>query len=171
MEYARDKYEVELTVGQAKAYRQRFFEKYSDLQPWHEKQRRKAHMHQEVKTPTGRIRRLPSILSVDRGIMGEAERQSINSPVQGFAAEVTLMGLIAIANELPWETVRPIGTIHDAILILIKHGHLEEAMPRIKELMEDPPLLNTFEIRMTVPLIVEAKVGNWGQGKEYKMKK
>ena len=169
-EYAREKYGVELTPGQAKAYRTRFFEKYSDLPIWHERQRRKAHMFQEVKTPTGRVRRLPSILSTDQGVRAEAERAAINSPVQGFAAEVTLMGMIEIRNRLPWSKVRPIGTIHDAILILIKKGYLDKALPIIKDAMENPPLLDTFGIRMTVPLIVEASVGNWGAGKTYKFK-
>ncbi len=167
-DYARDKYGVHLNDAQSRAYRTRYFEKYYDLPRWHEKQRRRVKMFQEVKTLTGRVRRLPSILSTEEGTRAEAERQSVNSPVQGFAAEVTLMGLIAIRKKFSWDIVRPIGTVHDAILILIKKGYLEKVLPGIIKEMENPPLLDKFEINMTVPLVAEATVGPWGSGQEYK---
>jgi len=167
MDYARDKYGVELSPAQARSYRKRYFEKYADLPRWHERQRSKARMYQEVRTLTGRLRRLPSVLSTDEGIRAEAERQSINSPVQGFAAEITLMGLIAIWEYFDRKTVRAVGTVHDSVLMLVKKDKVDEVLPKVKELMENPPLLEEFEINMTVPLIAEATVGPWGAGKEY----
>jgi len=168
MDYARDKYGVELSPSQSRTYRRNYFDKYADLPRWHERQRNKARMYQEVRTLTGRVRRLPSVLSTEEGIRAEAERQAINSPVQGFAAEVTLMGLIAIWEYFDSSIVKPVGTVHDAVLMLVKKDRLREVIPKAAKLMEDPPLLKTFEINITVPLIAEATVGPWGSGKEYK---
>lgn len=166
-DYARDKYGMDFTLNQCKAFRTRYFEKYADLPKWHEKQRKIARAFGQVRTYTGRIRHLPEIHSSDKGKRAEAERQSINSPVQGFAAEVTLMGAIEVSKRFSWEDeVRVVGTVHDAILMYIKEEKLHDLAPQIAEAMEHPSLFDKFKLDLPVPLKAELKAGPWGKGED-----
>jgi len=165
-EYARDKYDIIMTLSECKAVRARYFEKYYDLPKWHEKQRRIARMYKQVRTYTGRIRHLPEIDSPDQGKRAEAERQSINSPVQGFGAEITLMGAIDIHENIPQTKVKVVGTVHDSILMYIREDQLYKMLPKIKKMMENPTGFRRFGINLPVPLEAEFTVGPWGKGEE-----
>jgi len=165
-EYARDKFELKFSLDECKAYRRRFFDKYYDLPEWHDKQRKIARAFGQVRTYTGRVRRLPDVNSPEQGKRAEAERQAINSPVQGFAAEVTLMGAIGIRQKFSWDHVRVVGTVHDSILMYIRRDMVEELAPKIAKVMENPPLFKKFNLDLPVPLKAEISVGPWGSGEE-----
>jgi len=168
-EYAFDKYGVVLTDGEAKTYRTRYFEKYSRLPQWHDKQRRLARTKKQVRNLIGRIRRLPEVDSPEEGVRAEAERQAINSPVQGFGCDLSLMGAIEVYEEFPWKHVKIVGQVHDALLMLVKTEYLDKYLPKIKKIMESPKLLTeTFQVNPTVPIVVDIKYGNaWGAGTEW----
>jgi len=167
-DYALDKYGVKLTLGESKTFRKKFFSKYPGLLPWHDKQRRVVHALGRVRTLTGRIRRLPEIYSEERGLVSQAERNAINSPVQGFGAEMILMSLPQLIREVESDDIQFCGTIHDAIVGRVKKDH-RHLLVRVKEVMEHPKLLDVFDIQPTVPIIAEVKVGNWGIGEELKV--
>lgn len=163
MEYARDKYGVTLTPRESKAYRQRFFDTYPDLPRWHEKQRKIARMFEQVRNPIGRLRRLPEIASQDDGLRSEAERQAINSPVQGFGSDLTTSSVVEIHQSFSRDKLRIIGSVHDSILMIVKDEYVDEVLPRVKRIMESPALMSN--INFPVPITVEIKTGNWGTGK------
>ena len=162
--YAFSKYGVIITDNQAKKYRQMFFDMYPGFIDWHEKQKRIVKINGQVRTYTGRIRHLPNINSPDRGTRQEAERQAINSPVQGFGAELTLMGTSAVHKEFydnSW--FKPFATIHDALLARIRNDKIESTVPVIKKIMENPPALKKLGIVLDVPIVVNIDVGEyWG---------
>jgi len=166
--YAKDKFEVEMSLSESKKYRRRYFELYSGLPSWHRRCKRVVKAYGQIRSLSGRLRRLPEIYSGDEGLRAQAERQAINTPVQGFAAELNLMGLLGISRRFSRDIVRPIGTVHDCILMLVKKGYLNKVLPEVKKIMESPPLLKKFKINITVPIEVEIEVGNWGVGKEWK---
>jgi uracil-DNA glycosylase family 4 len=166
IDYARDKYGVKLTDKQSRDFRRRFFERFSDLPGWHDRQRRVVRALGQVRTLTGRIRHLDTIYSEEKGKQAEAERQAINSPVQGFAAEMTLMAIDAIHREFDLTQVQLAGTVHDAVLGRVPKRKARIYLRRIKEIMEAPPLLEEFGIDLPVPIIVDVKMGNWGVGKK-----
>lgn len=166
-EYARDNYGLHITEREALEWRTRFFEEYSQLPKWHDKQRLLVNKFGRVRNLVGRLRRLPEINSPDGGLRSEAERQAINSPVQSFASDVMLMSLVEIREELPWDKVRIIGSVHDAGLYIIKNEYLNEYIPRIKEIMEDPRILKELGVSLTVPLTVDVDIGSWGKGQEW----
>lgn len=171
-DYAQDKYGVKLSMAESKKYRTRFFEKYSDLTRWHEKQRRIARSFGQVRSLIGRLRRLPEVYSPDRKLKGEAERNAINAPVQGLASDITLIALVEIRKRFSWDVVKIIGSVHDSVLLVIKDEYLEEVLPKIKKIMEDPPMLKKkFKVNLPIPLVVDIEVGNWGSGKEWELKK
>lgn len=167
--YAKVKYGVDLTEEEAYEFRKRFFELYPHLPEWHERQRRFVTTHGYVRTPIGRKRRLPEIMSNDKALRSGAERQAVNSPVQGAASDMNLFAAIRIAKAFP-DDVRIIATVHDAVLMEVRESKVEEILPQIKQLMEDrEAVFDTFGWDIPVPLEVEIKVGPWGAGKVFNL--
>lgn len=165
--YARDNYGVDMTDAEAKAFRNRYFETYSALLPWHERQRKLVRAFGYVSNLAGRRRRLPGINSVDKGVQAESERQSINSPVQGFGSgDLKAMAMVEISEEFSLDEVRIKGEVHDSILMWVRTDLLESAIPQIKAIMEQPRRLEEFKIKLDVPLVADFEVGPWGLGKE-----
>ena len=165
-DYARDNYGVTVTDSESKTFRKRFFDVYSYLVEWHNKQRRIAHSMGETRTLTGRVRHLPDIYSEDEGLVAQAERNSINSPVQGFGAELILMSLIEILKEFDREYVEICGTVHDAIVGRVRVDKAYDTFMRLKEIMEAPELLDVLGIELSIPIVIDITVGNWGIGQE-----
>lgn len=165
--YAKVKYGVDLTEEEAYEFRERFFELYPLLPEWHERQRRFVATHGYVRTPIGRKRRLPEIMSNDKGLRSGAERQAINSPVQGAASDLNLFAAIRISQTFP-DDVRIIATVHDAILMEVRENKVEEILPQVKNLMEDrEAIFEAFGWDIPVPIEVEIKVGPWGAGEVF----
>lgn len=168
--YARDKYDVHISIEEAEAFRRRFFDLYNGLPSWHERQRRIVKKYGYVRTPMGRKRRLPDIDSPDKYLRGEAERQAINSPVQSFASDLTLYSMVRLVQSLPSEEFRVVGLVHDALLMAIKTDALPRILPEVKRVMEDrAKVKEVFGYDITVPLEVEIKVGPWGKGEIYEL--
>lgn len=167
-EYAETKYGLIVTDAEAKRIRKRFFETYPGLVKWHERQRRIVRSMGQVRTLTGRIRHLPQINSPDRGLAAEAERNAINSPVQGFAAELMLMAMVEVNNYFGNNLVKLAGTIHDAMIGVVREDVALECLARIKQIMESPKIMRNFGIELPIPIVADVSIGNWGVGKEIK---
>ena len=165
MIYARDNYGVIVTEKQAQESRESFFDLYPEFEDWHEKQRKYARRNGYVNSLSGRKRRLPAAMShVKTPERMEAERQAINSPVQSFANELNLMSLIQLREEFSRGVVKPVATVHDAILIEVREDWLERVHNRLLEIMRQPKLLKVLNINLSVPIEADAKVGPWGAG-------
>jgi uracil-DNA glycosylase family 4 len=166
VDYALDNYDVEVTEEEAYATRERFFQAYPGLRPWHDRQRRLVQRYGFVSSPFGRMRRLPTVWSEDRGLRAEAERQAINSPVQSCASDFMLLSLIRLEDLLRPRVAFIVGTIHDAIGFQILNSEVDEYIPLIKRIMEDTKVAERkFGVRPSVPIEVEVKVGqHWGEG-------
>ena len=164
-----ENYGVRVTEEEAQAFRKAFFAQFPGLLPWHAKQRSLAHKYGRVETPMGRVRHLPDIYSPDQGVQAEAERQAINSPVQGFASDMCALSMVLLAKRFRREGVEayPIGTVHDAVNWEIHGSALTYALPIIKDTMENLPLEELFNVAVDIPIIADCKVGTrWGQAKE-----
>jgi uracil-DNA glycosylase family 4 len=163
--YARDNYGVEVTDDEAQASREAFFELYPKFPKWHDKQRRFAQVNGYVRSLSGRKRRLPAAMGGrDTPQRREAQRQAINSPVQSFANELNLMAAIQMAKEFSKQWFHISGTVHDAVLMMVRNDKVEEVYKRGLEIMSKPKLLKKFEIEMGVPIEAEAKIGPWSKG-------
>lgn len=169
IETAWNNYGLLVVESEAQAARQAFFDQFRGLLPWHGRQRKLAHKFKRVESPIGRVRHLPDIDSPDKGVKAEAERQAINSPVQAMASDLTLLSMILIDRRLNKQgfTGGPIGTVHDAINFEFPHEELPDALPLIKETMENPPLERLFGVSLKVPIVADLKVGKyWGGATE-----
>jgi DNA polymerase-1 len=162
--YAKEKYQTEVTDDEAKAYRNAFFKQYGALENWHNRQRRIVRNIGAVSSPIGRIRHLPNINSTDEGVQGEAEREAINSPVQGFASDLTVLSMVRLSRKLDHTRSRILGNVHDSILLEATEEYAEEAARITKHVMEHLPLKKLFGYSPTVPIEADVTIGqHWGE--------
>lgn len=158
------------TEQEAKAARRTYFELFPDLIAWHERQRRLVRNNGRVQSPIGRIRHLPDIYSPDQGVRAEAERQAINSPVQGFASDLAVLSMTVINRRLKEQGLAAhcLGLVHDAINFEVRDDHVGLVLPIIKDTMEDMSIVKKkFGVRIDIPIIADLKVGHhWGDSVE-----
>ena len=129
---------------------------YPDLVTWQEEAKDEAAHRMYVETSFGRRRYLPNINSKDWGQKSFAERCSMNTPIQGTAADIIKLSLGRILEGLPerlW--LRPILQIHDELTFIIPKDKLQEAVTYVKACMEQKPFPE-----FDVPLVAEASVGD-----------
>lgn len=163
------KYGLRFSIEEAQKIRRSFFEQFAGLPAWHARQRRLAAEYRRVQSPLGRTRHLPDMASEDPGVRAEAERQAINSPVQSFASDLTLLSMVLLdkhfkKHNLP---VHILGTVHDAINFEVREDALAEVLPIIRDTMGNLPLERKFGIRVDVPILADLKVGtHWGGARE-----
>jgi DNA polymerase-1 len=167
--YAKEKYGVDFTEKEAKEIRKNYFRKFSKLQPWHERQKMIVQKLGYVRSPLGRKRRLPEVFSPEEGIRAEAERQSINSPVQAIPPDLTLLTL-GLMDKMPgmWDECYALAQVHDALLFEVREDVVDKWCGIIKHTMENLPLKKYFNVDFLVPIVVEVSVGTaWGKGEEW----
>jgi len=163
-------YGAVFSEAEAKAARRVYFDLFPGLLVWHERQRRLVRQNGRVQSPLGRVRHLPDIYSPNEKVRAEAERQAINSPVQGMGSDLAVLSMIHINQrfrELGIEG-RCLGLVHDAINYEIRDDHVARALPIIKDTMEDMSIVRRkFGVHIDVPIIADLKVGqHWGDSNE-----
>jgi len=172
IETAFNNYGVRFSESEARAYRKAYFELFPDLLAWHERQRRLVNIHGRVQSAIGRIRHLPDINSPEKGVRAEAERQAINSPVQGLASDMAVMAMIKINETLHERDLADkaycLGLVHDAVNFEIREDVVGEVLPIIKDSMEDMEnMRRKFGLKMALPIVADLKVGtHWGDSIE-----
>jgi len=168
--YARDEYGVVLSLEEAEAWRHTFlYELYKELPNWHKREIAFARKYGYIRTPFGRIRRTPNIHSQDSDKRSADERIAINTPIQGAGSDTTLFGAL-IADEtglIDGRTVDLSLFIHDELIFLVDEDKVDVKAKQLKDTMENLPL-ERFGIKLTVPLVVDMKLGrNLGDMQEY----
>ena len=167
IQQAKTKYDWDCTWEEANDFRTAYFELYNGIPPWHEKQKRLCKIDGYVRNLFGRIRRLPGIYSRDKDLRMEAERQAINSPVQGTIGDWKAAALIEIEETIPTSKFRLVGEHHDALLGIVRPEYQDEVLPMVRRIMRRPSLFDLFKISTVVPMESEIEIGNWGAGKTY----
>lgn len=136
---------------------------YPALVTWQEETKADAYRKMYSETRLGRRRYLPGIRSEDWDKKSFAERCSMNTPIQGTAADILKLALGRILlglPEHPW--LKPILQIHDELTFIIPEDKLTEAVAFIKGCMEPQPFPE-FDL----PLVAEASAGpTFGQMEE-----
>ena len=174
MEYARDNYGQDFTEEESKTIRKKYFRLYNALPEWHKRQRAFVHRKGYVRNLIGRKRRLPDALrdeisNDDRIKIAQAERNSINSPVQSLASDLNLSAFRALCEKFPDDNMmKPEGTIHDAIAVIAREEIADEVCYWMKYYMEHSPILEKLGIKLSIPIEAEVEVGAWGKGEVWK---
>ncbi|MBN8567220.1 MAG: DNA polymerase I [Flavobacteriales bacterium] len=116
-----------------------------------------AREHGYVQTVLGRRRYLKDINSANAMVRSGAERNAVNAPIQGSAADIIKIAMINIHKRLvseKWQS-KMLLQVHDELVFDVHNSELEKIQPMIKHEME-----NAF--KLTVPLDVELGMGrNW----------
>jgi DNA polymerase-1 len=144
-----------LSRSEAKQMIEAYFETYPKLKEYMAEQVRKAREIGYVETILGRKRHLKDINSGNFVVRGHAERNAVNAPVQGSAADVVKMAMIKIQKELEKEKLQTkmLLQVHDELVFEAPIDEVELATNIIKMEMESA-------IETQVPLLVEVGVGN-----------
>ena len=162
VQYAKG-YNLNLSLEDSEQLRNNFFEAYPRLLPWHEECKQYARKNGHTWSPIGRKRFLPDINSSNWSDRGSAERQSINSGVQGFASDMCISALsdIVFSDIIDHERCKVLGSVHDAILFEVKDDYVDKVVPMIKEMMEHPSIIEGIDI--PIPIIADVEVAQaWG---------
>lgn len=168
MTYALDSYDVGFTAEEAEEIRSTFFTTWDGLAQWHQRVINIARRDGQITSPIGRVRRVPHIWDGNDYMASEAERQAINSPVQGFASDLMQMAAASIHGNLPGFTRVPdvhiVGTVHDSIVVEVPEDDWQRATARcMRRMLDLDPALKRLGCSLSVPLSVEAHVGSrWG---------
>jgi len=144
-----------LSRTEAKQMIEAYFETYPKLKEYMAEQVRKAREVGYVETLLGRKRHLKDINSSNFVVRGHAERNAVNAPVQGSAADVVKMAMIKIQKELEKEKLQTkmLLQVHDELIFEAPIDEVEVAKNIIKMEMENA-------VETQVPLLVEVGVGN-----------
>lgn len=142
---------------------------YPGLTRWQEDTKKRAEFRKYTETWLGRRRSLNNITSTNWNVKTFAQRQALNTPIQGTAADILKLALGRILKGLPdrpW--LCPIMQIHDELVFELPENYLENAVIFIKECMETQPFegLGTASV-FSVPIIADASAGyRFGELKE-----
>jgi len=166
MMYAKIGYGVEMTLDEAKAIHAAFFALYYKLKPWHTRYRHLAHVDGQVRNPLGRLRHLPLIKSSDQEVVSRAERQAINSPIQGGLSDMCLWS-VALAERYitPHAPLQIIGATHDNIYGYVPEKEAVSILAELIGIMEHLPFHELPEASewgrrpVRLPFPVEVSVG------------
>ncbi|MCL8537084.1 DNA polymerase I [Chryseobacterium gallinarum] len=144
-----------LSRTEAKQMIEAYFETYPKLKEYMAEQVNKARQMGYVETILGRKRHLKDINSNNFVVRGHAERNAVNAPVQGSAADIVKIAMIKIHRELEEQQLRTkmLLQVHDELVFESPVDEIEAASELIKTEMENA-------LQTQVPLLVEIGVGN-----------
>lgn len=131
-----------------------YYQTYPKLKAYMSHQVDFAREHGYVETISGRRRYLKDINSANAVVRGAAERNAVNAPIQGSAADIIKIAMINIHKRLKEENFKSkmLLQVHDELVFDVHHSEIDKIQPMIKNEME-----NAF--KMAVPLEVEMGLG------------
>lgn len=146
-----------ISRGEAKQLIEGYFSTYPHIRDYLEKAVTTARDQGYVTTKMGRRRYLPDINSRNAVVRGYAERNAVNAPIQGSAADIIKVAMIRIYNEMESRGLRSrmIMQVHDELIFNVKPSELDELRTLVVKQMEGA-------FHGAVPLTVSAGVApNW----------
>ena len=152
----------------AQDYIKRYFARYPAIAEYMERTKTMAKQLGYVQTILGRKLYSPDIQSSNRMIKDAAERAAINAPLQGSAAEIIKLAMIAVDEVLPKDDAKLLLQVHDELVFEVNTDKAHDIGNLIKTAMQNA-LTDTakklgWAVDFAVPLVVEIGIGeNWEQ--------
>ncbi len=146
--------DIGVTKTQAAEFIEAYFGRYPSVRRFIEETIARARETGTVRTLLGRLRRLPDLRSPNYQIRAEAERQAMNTPVQGSAADLIKKAMIDLHREIRRRGLRArlILQIHDELLLEVPEEEAEAARALVRQVMEGA-------LALDVPLVADARLG------------
>lgn len=152
---------LHISRKEAGDYISRYFERYPGVRAFMDKVVAEAHETGYVTTMFGRRRELPAIKSRNFNQRMLAERMAMNTPIQGTAADVIKLAMIAAYHRLKEADVksRILLQVHDELVLEVVESELDVVQAILRESME-------HVVALSVPLIIDIHWGrNWAEAK------
>ncbi|MFQ3622039.1 MAG: DNA polymerase I, partial [Acetobacteraceae bacterium] len=139
-----------LTPGEAKAYIDAYFARYPGIRDYMERCKEEARIRGHVTTPFGRRCWIPGIAEKNPARRAFAERQAINAPLQGGAADVIKRAMVRLPRAIAEAGLgaRLLLQVHDELLFEVPEREIDATAATVKRVMESAASLR-------VPLVVE----------------
>ncbi len=151
---------TELTLAEAENYIKAYFEHFPKVKAWLDNTRVLAAKQGYVETLLGRRRYFPNLQAGTNYAMRQREeREAINAPIQGTAADIIKLAMIALPDA--FAQARLYGCmllqVHDELIFEVPEKEMAETIATAKGVME-------HTMRLDVPLLTEARIGStWGE--------
>jgi DNA polymerase-1 len=148
---------LNISRKEAKSIIDSYFEEYPTIKKYMETVVAEAREQGYVKTVLDRRRYLPDINSTNAIVRGYAERNAINAPIQGSAADVIKVAMVAVQKDIRERNLKSkmILQVHDELVFDVHSDERKTLEKLVKESMEGA-------LKLSVPLEVEYKIAsNW----------
>lgn len=146
----------QLKIGRTEAaeYIDRYFKRYPEIRDFMEAKKEEARTHGYVLTLFGRKCFVPGIKDLNGAVRAFAERQAINAPLQGTAADIIKKAMIAVPKALKRQNLQGdlLLQVHDELVLEAPHDYAQGVADAVRQEMEGV-------IQLTVPLLVDVGMG------------
>jgi DNA polymerase-1 len=151
---------TELTLAEAEDFVKAYFEKFPGVKRYLDGIRKSAAANGYVETLLGRRRYFPALKAqTNKAMKNREEREAINAPIQGTAADIMKIAMLQIPSALAKAKLKGkmLLQVHDELVIECPQAELNETVRVVKRVME-----NAYPL--SIPLETEARAGqNWGE--------
>lgn len=151
--------ELGIEFKEAAAFIETYFERYKKIKEFLNFCKDSVRKTGRAVTLTGRQRPIPDIHNKNPMIRAQAERLAVNTPLQGTAADLIKLAMLAVDTLLKKEfnLGAMILQIHDELLFEVPDDQVDKLAKKVKHIMENV-------MTLSVPLVVDISIGkNWGE--------
>ena len=156
--------DLNISPGEAQCFIDAYFSRYPKVKDYQDAQIKFAQKNGYVSTILGRRRPTLEINNKNQTIRQFAERQAVNAPIQGSAADLIKLAMVDIHKQIkasPWKS-RMVLQIHDELIFDAPEEEIKQLVPLVKDRMENV-------LKLLVPIKVEIKSGrNWLETEDIK---
>jgi len=149
--------------GEAKAFIDAYLERFPGIRTYMDEMKKQVKATGFVETLFGRKIHLPGIADRNPARRSYAERQAVNAPIQGSAADIIKRAMIRVpaALEKAQLKAKMLLQVHDELVFEAPEDQVDRTIEIVRAVMEDAP---GPSVALSVPLVVDAGVGdNWNQ--------
>lgn len=174
--YIRENYGVDYSVKECEGILKTFFARpngYFKMAEYNKAVSREVGRKGFVRSPLGRLRRLPNAQGEDWRLKGDAERQAINFRTQSFSSDLALIAMFLFnqaiqASDRLRDSVKVLFFIHDAIMFTAKKEVMNETMALLKDCMQNRAVAYVTEhfkdkngkpLKVGYPVITDGNMG------------
>jgi DNA polymerase-1 len=143
--------------NEAKLYIETYFDRYKGVRAFIDHTLETVRREGSVRTAFGRIRPIPDITSRNPNMRGFAERTAVNTPLQGTAADLIKLAMIALDREIVTRNLKSKMTlqVHDELLFDVVPEELQAMQTLVKHEMESVA-------QFSIPIVADVATGdNW----------